>query len=136
MTSPDCDGAPDWAFQQLLRAEANASGNVCLLLTVDDPLSATMRLQTNLYHLTDCKGGAKKCGVKLEAIEINYDQATISCVADVTTDDTTQCTEWQVVSNSDGILTHGSGGDPVPGNYAVDITFCRGLNGLNCPQPL
>ena len=121
MTGPDCNGSdPDWAFQQLLRAFADSIANVCLLLG-GQSVNATMRLQTNLYHLTNCEGGAKKCGVKLEAIDINYDNATITC-----TDDpgTSPCTQWSVVSNSAGVLAHGSGGEPVPGgDYAVNITF-------------
>ena len=118
---------PDWGFQQLMRTSASSGDNVCAL-GFGDIQTATMRFQNNMYHIKTCKGGAKKCGVSLEAMEVNYDgdgssdEVTITCTA--FDSGANQCTQWNVANGSgNGWLTHGSGGAPTlePLPFSIDF---------------
>jgi len=129
MLGPDCVGTdPDWGFDQLLRVTPNDGQNVCELLD-GQSLTATARLQTNLFHLNDCKGGKKKCGLNREGIDINYDSTdglsadvTITCTAG-TGVNPGPCTEWHIGSDGPGRLEQESGGTGVQGDFPIDIDF-------------
>jgi len=130
MAGQDCVGTdhPAWGFDQLLRVTPNDGQNVCDLL-IGQSLTATARLQTNLFHLNDCKGGPKKCGLNREGIDLNYGTdglsavVTIACTAG-TGENSGPCTKWNIASLGPGTLEQES--DDGPGaqrDFPININF-------------
>lgn len=137
MDSVLCPGDPDnhegWGFDQLMRS-ANSAINVCDLTASPGPSSTTARLrfQNNLHRQSSCKGGSKKCGDRVEAIEVNYGDDPLCAEVDIrcTADSGDTCSMWEIEATGKGCLTHENGS----GQQDLALPFKATFTAGSCPS--